>query len=713
MSRSQRASAAAAAKRIAVQADHDEAADYIHSGGEKRTAKAIATLPRRPAAKRKRDSASPEYEDVEDENENEDEDNEDVDDDDNDSEAEAMQRKNRIPVSKRLTVGTPVVKKAKKARRATNTNDTFPLEQRLFSRAGRPATGNGVVPPACCPPERRHTVDYHRPLLLDGADGRRARDALLAWYDRVSAARGMPWRRPWVDPTAGLGGDDAQARTALARRAYEVWISEIMAQQTRIAVVIGYWTRWMARWPTMAALAAASADDVLQAWSGLGYYSRASRVHEAARLVAADPVLRGLLPPDVATLASRIPGVGRYTAGAVSAIVYGRAAPMVDGNVMRVLSRQLGVFADSKADKALVDLLWAAAEALVQAVARDGPTEGGDAAGATDDEEQLQLQPAVSDRPGRWGQALMELGSTVCAPKPDCAACPIRSTCRAYAEGLVLHARNTTGTVPPPLVTTENGNGPGDDDVCDLCEQFPELDEEEAAALARADKNKDTKPDDKVTTSPFFDVEDAAAGVKKLSREALATVVSHARTFPLRRPKKPVREVETLVCAVRLKTLQNKGHGLYLLHQRPAKGLLASLWQLPSHDLPAALDGKAARRKAAEAFVTRWLTDGEEDGRSKAKNGTSRGGTCAAATAPLRITQATELGTVPWLFSHLRQTMHVYLFDVAPEDRGSINRSNLPTPASCCWATAAEAEKKYSMGTGMRKCWALVREAVE
>ncbi|ERT03311.1 hypothetical protein HMPREF1624_01622 [Sporothrix schenckii ATCC 58251] len=733
MSRSQRASAAAAAKRIAVQAaDYDEAADHIHSGGEKRTAKAIATLPRRPAAKRKRDSESPEYEDAAyqddanaDEAEDEDEDNEGGDEDDNDSEAETMQRKNRVPAAKRLAVGTLVVKTAKKARRATNTNGTSPLEQRLFSPvfspAGRPATGSDMMPPVCCPPERRHTVDYHRPLLLDGADGRRARDALLAWYDSVSAARGMPWRRPWVDPTAGLGGDDVQARTALARRAYEVWISEIMAQQTRIAVVIGYWTRWMARWPTLAALAAASADDVLQAWSGLGYYSRASRVHEAARLVAADPVLRGLLPPDVATLASRIPGVGRYTAGAVSAIVYGRAAPMVDGNVIRVLSRQLGVFADSKADKALVDLLWAAAEALVQAVARDGPTkgggtEGGDAVGATDD-----AQPAVSDRPGRWGQALMELGSTVCAPKPDCAACPIRSTCRAYAEGLALHARNTTGTVPPPLVTTENGNGHGDDDVCDLCEQFPELDEEEAAALARADKNeakkasktKDTKADDKVTTSPFFDVEDAAAGVKKLSREALATVVGHARTFPLRRPKKPVREVETLVCAVRLKTLQNKGHGLYLLHQRPAKGLLASLWQLPSHDLPAALDGKAARRKAAEAFVTRWLTGGEEDGRSKAKNGTSGGGTCAAATAPLRITQATELGTVPWLFSHLRQTMHVYLFDVAPEDSGSINRSSLPTPASCCWATAAEAEKKYSMGTGMRKCWALVREVAE
>lgn len=705
MARAQRASAAAAAKKIAVQAeDHGDAVvEQTGAGGRSgakasRTAKASTALTSRPA-KRKRESESPEYDDGAGDEEV-DEGEEDDDDNNFDDEEEDSRSRSRPPPPKKLMTHTPVTAKAKKARRPTNSAASFALEQRLFGRSGQ-TTNADNIPPACCPPERLHSIDYHRPLLLDGANGRTARRALLAWYDGVSATRGMPWRRPWTDPAVGLEGKDEAARTELARRAYEVWISEVMAQQTRIAVVIGYWTRWMARWPTLEDLAAASAPDVFQEWSGLGYYSRASRVHEAAKLVATDPSFRGLLPPDVATLESRIPGVGRYTAGAVSAIVFGRAAPMVDGNVIRVLSRQLGVFADSKAEKALVDLLWAAAEALVEVVARDGPKEGDEVA----DDSVEDVDVPVSDRPGRWGQALMELGSTVCAPKPDCAACPISSTCRTYAEGLTLHERNIKGTVPPPLVKREDGE---EADFCDLCEQFPELDDEEAAALAKVDKKEETKDKDskdKVTKSPFFDVEDAAAGV---SKEAMATIVTHARTFPLRRPKKPVREVETLVCAVRY---AGKDQDLYLLHQRPAKGLLASLWQLPSYDLPSALDSKAARRKEAEAFVKRWLEDGDnsKDGTKKTTKGKTA--KCTASTTSLRITKTKELGSVPWLFSHLRQTMHVYVFDVVPEVGSAVKPSSLPTPASCCWASEVEAEKKYSMGTGMRKCWTLVKDA--
>ncbi|KAL1889748.1 hypothetical protein Sste5346_008736 [Sporothrix stenoceras] len=698
MARTQRASAAAAAKKIAVQAEeHDDVT--ASSGDAKRTTRRTSTtttLPNR-SAKRKRESESPEYDDGAGQEEADD-DEDDVEDDDGEEEDEddAKPNRSRPPPQKKLMVETPVATKVKKARRPTNSAAAFALKQRLFLRS----TATNDTPPACCPPERVHSVDYHRPLLLDGATGRKARRALLAWYDSVSATRGMPWRRPWMDPAVGLEGKDETARTELARRAYQVWISEVMAQQTRIAVVIGYWTRWMARWPTLEDLAAALDSEVFQEWSGLGYYSRASRVHEAAILVTSDPTFRGLLPPDVATLESRIPGVGRYTAGAVSAIVYGRAAPMVDGNVIRVLSRQLGVFADSKAEKALVDLLWAAAEALVKAVARDGPKEGDEVA---DDVEDADVP--VSDRPGRWGQALMELGSTVCAPKPDCAACPISSTCRTYAEGLALHERNTKGTVPLALVKREDG----ETDPCDLCEQFPELDEEEAAALAKADKKEekkgmDAKKDKKVAKSPFFDVEDAVSGV---SKEALSTIVTHARTFPLRRPKKPVREVETLVCAIRY---AGKGQNLYLLHQRPAKGLLASLWQLPSYDLPAPLDSKAARRKEAEAFVTRWLADvgSSADGAKKGTN--AKVVKCTAATTPLRTTKTKELGSVPWLFSHLRQTMHIYVFDVVSEGGGIVKPSNLPTPASCCWASETEAEKTYSMGTGMRKCWTLVKD---
>ncbi|CAK7212785.1 hypothetical protein SBRCBS47491_001578 [Sporothrix bragantina] len=723
MARSLRASTAAAAKKILVQAeDHDDVEDIGPKGRARSTATA-STSRNSASHKRKRVEESPEYEDeaANEESGGDEEEEIEYDDDDDDDESFDAKKVNRrgqgtaakngparaattTTTATSSSTGPPPAKKRKAPRKSSAQG--FALERRLFGLSGQKFS-QGEIPPPCCPPERTHTIDYHRPLLLDGDAGRKARRALLAWYDGVQATRGMPWRRDtWLHPDAGLADDATEdTRNELARRAYEVWMSEVMAQQTRIPVVIAYWTRWMARWPTLPDLAAAEAHEVFQEWSGLGYYSRASRVHEAAKLVASDSVFRGLLPPDAATLEARVPGVGRYTAGAISAIVFGRPAAMVDGNVIRVLSRQLGLFADSKAEKELVDLLWAAAEALVQAVARDGDKEGDGAEG-----DERQEEAPISDRPGRWGQALMELGSTVCAPKPDCAACPISSTCRVFAEGLLLHERDKKAAAGLHTDIDEKR------DACDLCEQFPELDEEEAAALAKADKRdqakenkekkekKDTKnkQDDKkapsVTRSPFFDVEDAAASLK-LSEDVLASIVGHARTFPLRRPKKPVREVETLVCAVRVAKGKKSGGDFYLLHQRPAKGLLANLWQLPSYDMPSVVDGAAARRKEAEAFVARWL--GDDNGESKKKNG--------PLMTTLKTKSVKHLGSIPWLFSHLKQTMHVYLFDMAA-DHDACSVATLPTPASCCWASVAEADKTYTMGTGMRKCWDLVKD---
>ncbi|CAK7240786.1 MAG: hypothetical protein STHCBS139747_002233 [Sporothrix thermara] len=736
MARSLRASAAAAAKKIHAQAkDHGD--DVVEAAPRRGRAKSTTTTtltaatatPKSISNKRKRSDESPEYKEeeaTEDEDSRGDGESED-DYEDADEDAKKVTRRGRGTAVKAamakkasataaaaaaaISTGPPPAKKRKPPRKSSSTHGLV-LERRLFGQAARqPASGDSCpshipAPAACCPPERTHTVDYHRPLLLDGdAVGRRARRALLAWYDGVQATRGMPWRRDvWLHPGPGLGADATEEqRSELARRAYEVWMSEVMAQQTRIPVVIAYWTRWMARWPTLADLAAAEAHEVLQEWSGLGYYSRASRVHEAAKLVAGDPVLRGLLPADAATLQQRVPGVGRYTAGAISAIVFGRPAAMVDGNVIRVLSRQLGLFADTKTDKDRVDLLWAAAEALVQAVARDGDREGDEMGDEMGDDDETP----ISDRPGRWGQALMELGSTVCAPKPDCAACPISSTCRVFAEGLLLHERDGK--------TVLRDDRP-DEDACDLCEQFPELDEEEAAALAKVDKKdkargkaekKSDKKAPRATKSPFFDVEDAAAGLA-LNDDVLATIVGHARTFPLRRPKKAVREVDTLVCAVRVSQGRDSSssgrHSLYILHQRPAKGLLASLWQLPSYDLPAAVDGAAARRKEAEAFVARWLAEAAGSAGSAGRKQKSR------PVAVLKTAGVRQLGSIPWLFSHLKQTMHVYVFDMARVD-DACSEAGLPTPPSCCWASVAEADKTYTMGTGMRKCWDLVKEA--
>ncbi|ATY64998.1 A G-specific adenine glycosylase [Cordyceps militaris] len=493
--------------------------------------------------------------------------------------------------------------------------------------------------PASLPPTRCHALAYHKPLLLEGAD---ARGALLRWFDSVSHARAMPWRKPWVDPS-GFASADA-LRGALEKRAYEVWISEIMLQQTRVAVVVDYWNRWMDRWPTMRDLAAADADAVLAAWRGLGYYSRATRIHAAAKLVVADPAMAGLLPSAAAELAAKIPGVGRYTAGAISCIAFGRPAPMVDGNVLRVLSRQLGLYANVKA---VADMIWVAAEELVNAVALDGQ---GDAAAVTPDETR-------SDRPGRWGQALMELGSTVCAPKPDCGACPITATCRAYSEGLAISKKEKSRD---DIAAMEH--------LCSVCEPFDETDdiENQPPVVAR-------KGGKQATLSAFFN-KPSTPRPNPSAIVDVEAIVNHARRFPVKVAKKAVRQEETLVCAV------VRGDGRYLIHKRPAKGLLAGLWEFPSSTLenPKAITA-GQRSKLAREFVAGVL-DGED-----------------------RIQYVGELGSVPWLFSHIKLTMHVHLFRL--EGAGDVGVQGTTSR----WSDTVDTE---SMGTGMRKCWELVKQGV-
>jgi A/G-specific adenine glycosylase len=186
-----------------------------------------------------------------------------------------------------------------------------------------------------------------------------------------------------------------------------------MLQQTQVSVVLPYWTAFLGRFPDLAALARASLDDVLAAWRGLGYYARARNLHRAARAVAERH--GGRLPDDVEALRA-LPGFGRYTVGAVASIAFGRAVPLVDGNVARVLARLFGV-EGATSDAKLQKQLWSLAAALVE-----------------------------GDRPGDWNQALMELGATVCRPEqPACLLCPLRSRCVALASGKVTQ-------IPAPKV---------------------------------------------------------------------------------------------------------------------------------------------------------------------------------------------------------------------------------------------------------------------
>ena len=215
------------------------------------------------------------------------------------------------------------------------------------------------------------------PIHFVPADFQRA---LLNWYD--AARRDLPWR----------------ARPGETADPYKVWLSEIMLQQTTVKAVIPYFETFMTRWPTAEALAAASRDEVLAAWAGLGYYSRARNLYACAQAVG-----REGFPASEAALRA-LPGVGTYTAAAIAAIAFDEPAAVVDGNVERVVAR---LFA--------VDHPLPAAKPAIRKLAET-------------------LTPL--ERPGDYAQAMMDLGATICTPRsPSCLVCPARTFCTAAARG--------------------------------------------------------------------------------------------------------------------------------------------------------------------------------------------------------------------------------------------------------------------------------------
>lgn len=224
-------------------------------------------------------------------------------------------------------------------------------------------------------------------------------DALLGWYDHH--ARRLPWR----------GHPDP----------YAVWVSEIMLQQTRVETVIPYFERWMARFPSISALAAASQQDVLQAWEGLGYYSRARSLHRAAQMVMQQH--GGQLPQQRAVL-EKLPGIGEYTAGAILSIAFGQDEAALDGNIRRVLARLFDVTLPARSPQG---------EALLWQLAREN------------------LPPG---RAGDFNQALMDLGAGICAPRmPACTLCPLNSFCQAFRLGVQEQRPVLEPKAPVPHLT--------------------------------------------------------------------------------------------------------------------------------------------------------------------------------------------------------------------------------------------------------------------
>ena len=225
--------------------------------------------------------------------------------------------------------------------------------------------------------------------LFDAGRRRAFRRKLLPWFRRH--ARDLPWRR--------------------TRDPYAVWLSEIMLQQTQVATVRGYFDRFLARFPDITALAQADERDVLRLWEGLGYYRRARQLHQAARMVVSE--YGGRFPRDMDSV-RRLPGIGRYTAGAVLSIAFDLRTPILEANTQRLLSRLCAYRADPRSAEGQ-RLLWQFAELLLPRTAA-----------------------------GQFNQALMELGSGVCTPRsPSCHECPVAALCEARRLGL-------QGEIPTP-----------------------------------------------------------------------------------------------------------------------------------------------------------------------------------------------------------------------------------------------------------------------
>jgi A/G-specific adenine glycosylase len=226
---------------------------------------------------------------------------------------------------------------------------------------------------------------------------------LIQWYRR--ARRDLPWRIEQAD----RGFPDP----------YHVLVSELMLQQTQVATVIPYFHRFLARFPRLADLAGAPEQEVLRLWQGLGYYSRARNLQRAAQQVVAEHA--GSVPSAVDALL-RLPGIGRYTAGAVASIAYGERAPILDGNVARVLCR-VDAITENPQEPKVRERLWQRAEELLP-----------------------------SKQVGTFNSALMELGATICTPRnPKCLLCPVQAHCLARAKGLQEQIPQKKKSKPTPL----------------------------------------------------------------------------------------------------------------------------------------------------------------------------------------------------------------------------------------------------------------------
>ncbi|KAG2043723.1 DNA glycosylase [Suillus americanus] len=397
-------------------------------------------------------------------------------------------------------------------------------------------------------PASMHVINTVEPMRI----------ALLEWYDRVHDARKMPWRKKF-DPSLDVEGR--------AQRAYEVWISEIMLQQTQVATVIPYYNKWIAKFPTIRDLAASDIETVNSLWKGLGYYSRAARLLSGAQKAVKD--LHGRLPDNAKDMEAKIPGVGRYSAGAISSIAYNHCVPVLDGNVHRLLSRFTALHAQPKSKRTL-DVLWAGAESFIK----------------------------QSKRPGDINQALIELGSTVCAVRdPVCSECPLRLWCKAYQR--TQPTVSYTGAVEADI-----------EELCLVCDTIPSDEDNGSVTI-----------------------------------------------FPMKAERKKPREELDSVNVIEWRS-RNSRDRWFLLVRRPQGGLLAGLHEFPT--LPNLSGAKTSASNMAEIPYTllQELLMHPPSSHNDKEPLTKLANSNSSYNVP-KVIQVTSVGDVVHVFSHIKKTYRV------------------------------------------------------
>ncbi|KAF1850473.1 DNA glycosylase [Cucurbitaria berberidis CBS 394.84] len=456
----------------------------------------------------------------------------------------------------------------------------------------------------------------------------------------------MPWRKRWIDPRE-FEGREEDLGDVLAKRAYEVWVSEVMLQQTRVSTVIPYFNKWISTWPTVQDLADANHDDVLSVWKGLGYYSRATRLHDGAKaMIANKSTGSSCLIPSSATDLQQFPGIGRYTAGAISSIAFGEAEPVLDGNVARVLSRQLGLYMDAK-EKRASDILWEQADQLIKRVSTYADT-------------------STSAVPGQWNQALMELGSTICTPRPRCEECPIQDTCRVYSEGQALSDKRESTTV----IDIE--------DACSLCGPVDTEDvaiapeEDSREETSRATKKRKTGAKQANTISHYF-----AVGTPKSNAETEED--EDSGDYP---PSDEHRKRKTPTSAANSKSIAAY---CSLFPKKSAKKKVAEEECFPQCTLSGSQTTPRDRKASAQGFISR-LDIGN-----------------------VQMSKAHYVASFPPLvhvFTHLKLTMHAYRYKITADKAEDVDLV-CNGPLARRW-TDTESMDGATLSTGMRKCWELI-----